>query len=73
MMGLIKVMVALVIPIGSSLPRVCSVQLYCADIQVFIQLLSMFHPGLQIDSGITYLNVKDNWILKLGSERAGNR
>ena len=43
------------------------------NIQVFIQLLSTFHPGLQMDSGTTYLNVKDDWIIRLGSERAGNR
>ena len=71
-MGLIMVVVTLVISTESSLPKVRGVQLCYTDIQVFIKLVSMFHPRLQIDSGTTYLNVTDDWIIRLGSERAGN-
>ena len=46
------------IPTGSLLPRVRDVQPCCANIQVFIRLLSTFHPELQQDSCTTYLNVK---------------
>ena len=73
MMGLMMVVVTVVIPTGSLLPRVRDIQPCCADIQVFIRLLSTFHPGLQMDSDNTYLNVKDDWIIRLGSKRAENR
>ena len=43
------VVFAVVIPTGSLLLRVCGVQPCCADIQVFIQLLSTFHPRVQQD------------------------
>ena len=43
------VVVAVVIPTGSSLLRVRGVQPCCADIQVFIQLLSTFYPRVQQD------------------------
>ena len=42
------------------------------EIQVFIRLLLPFHPGLQINSGTIYLNVNDNWIIRLSSKRVGN-
>ena len=47
MIGLVMVVVAVVIPTGSSLSRVRSVQPCCSDIQVFIRLLSTFHPRLR--------------------------
>ena len=73
MMGLMMVVVAVVIPTGSSLPGVRGIQPCCVDIQVFTQCLLTFHPRLQMDSSTTYLNVKDDWIIRLSSKRVGNR
>ena len=58
MMGLMIVVVAVVIPKGSLLPRVCHVQPCYADIQVFIQLLLRFYLRLQQDCMLLTLILK---------------
>ena len=59
-MGLMMVVVVVVILTKSLLPRVRVVQPCYANIQVLTRCLSTFHLRLQMDSGITYLNVKDD-------------
>ena len=64
MMGLMMVVVAVVIPTRRSLPRLCQVQPYCADIQVFIG-----YAQIDISSYTTYLNVQNELIHRLINKR----
>ena len=57
MMGFMRVVVAVVIPTGSSLPRVRQVQPCCADIQVFIGCAQ-----IDISSLATHFDAQDELI-----------